>query len=321
MKKAIGRTIWLLWLLLSFQQLQAQQEIPATIRDLMQRGISALDTGDGPEALRAALAAFQEATIREPRYAEVHYYLGKTYSLFPGGLARSQRELELYLQLYPEAADRQEVLLEISRINELRKKKWKSDRLGCEFVKTKRGIYVGRINPSSDAARIGMREGYQVKMVGNDTVNRSYTLEAFYSLMDEYPGNGFVIRLQKKLQQYMVAWKKKDRVRMGYLYELEEEDLDSLVRNSRIPVLVAFWHPWCDGCRDYGLVLQDLAQTANNRILVISARIDEYSIRTELYKLTGVPISRFYLQGELSWELPGADGKELKAKVEHSLQQ
>lgn len=304
------KKVLLPFLLVLFQagftvRVNAQQELPVRIQGLMEKGIGALERGEGPADIREALAAFMEAAVMEPNVAEVHYYLGKTYSLFTGGLSRSSQELKLYLQLNPTAPDREEVQAEIGRLDTLRQIKWESDRLGCEFARTKKGIFVSRVASNSEGARIGLKEGDQVLAVGNQPVSAQFTLTHFYHLLDNYPGDQFLIRIQRAKYPVMISWTKKAQTRFRGFQEMEEGDLEKILLSPGQTALVVFWYPWCQSCDSMETKIRDWARLYYEKILLVSARLDHYSLWADYYKIQEVPTTRLYKNGALVWELRG----------------
>lgn len=294
---------------------RAQLEIPESIRPQMQEGVEALERGNDARDIRTALRAFLSAAMKEPRFPDVHYYLARTYSLLPSGLSNSVQELRLYLELYPGAPDAEEVKREIERLDSLSRIKWRSDLLGCQFAKTKKGIFVSQIESSSEAVIMGLRPGYQIIKVGKTEIPPSLSLQDFYTLLDNYPDSSFILTARYGKTDLLIAWKRRFRPPTPDIYDLGEESLRRILDTSRKPVFAAFWNPWCDSCRQYEKLLKEWSGQYKDSVLFVSIRTDQAEFTARDFGVTGIPVSQFYVRGKAEWTQEGLNQVAVMTKL------
>jgi tetratricopeptide (TPR) repeat protein len=145
--KSITGIIILFVYLFSANIIIAQQEIPDNIKDQILKGITALESAKIPVDIDEALALFEEAILLAPKYPDAHYFLGKTLSLIQGNSGKAVKELKKYLEMSPEAPDKEKVLGEIAKLEEAIKIKNKSYLMGLSLIKLSDGIYIRQVSP------------------------------------------------------------------------------------------------------------------------------------------------------------------------------
>ena len=63
---------------------------------------------------------------------------------------------------------------------------------------------------------------------------------------------------------------------MSKVIEISEENFESEVLKSELPVLVDFWAPWCGPCRMMGPIVDEIAEE-NLELKVCKVNVDEAS--------------------------------------------
>ncbi len=126
----------------------AQQEIPDNIKDQILNGTTALESAKVPQDIENALILFNQAAELAPDYPDVHYFLGKTLSLMQGSTGKAVTELKKYLELYPEAPDKEKVNEEIKELEKSIGLNKNSYLMGISLMELSDGIYVRKVSPN-----------------------------------------------------------------------------------------------------------------------------------------------------------------------------
>ena len=77
-----------------------------------------------------------------------------------------------------------------------------------------------------------------------------------------------------------------------------DETFEELVLNSKLPVLLDFWAPWCGPCRMVAPIVEDLAKAYESRALIAKINTDENArVATEL-GIMGIPTMILFKDGQ-----------------------
>lgn len=79
---------------------------------------------------------------------------------------------------------------------------------------------------------------------------------------------------------------------------LTSENFASEVLNSKVPVLVDFWAPWCVPCRTLGPVVISIANEFSGRLKVGQVNVDEHGHLATQYGVMSVPALFLFKDGE-----------------------
>jgi len=88
--------------------------------------------------------------------------------------------------------------------------------------------------------------------------------------------------------------------------EVDDADLQALVRASPVPVLVDFWAPWCGPCRVVAPHLADLAKRQRGRLVVAKLNTDEHKQTAAELRIQAIPTLAVYKGGRLVDRVAGA---------------
>lgn len=100
-----------------------------------------------------------------------------------------------------------------------------------------------------------------------------------------------------------------------FVKAVAEKDFKIEVLDSKIPVFVDFWAPWCGPCRMVGPIVEELAKKHNMKMKFVKVNVDNAPKISAQYKITGIPMMAVFKNGKISEQVVGAYPKEELEKV------
>lgn len=89
-----------------------------------------------------------------------------------------------------------------------------------------------------------------------------------------------------------------------------DEDFKDKVLDSRDPVLVDFWAPWCAPCRMAEPSLEELSNEYEGKVIIAKINIDEYQGTPGKYNVTSIPTTILFKNGQEIGRQVGFAGKQ-----------
>ncbi len=97
---------------------------------------------------------------------------------------------------------------------------------------------------------------------------------------------------------------------------LSEENFETEVLNSKIPVLVDFWATWCGPCKMLAPTISKIAEEKAGEIKVCKLDVDEEPDLARRYGIASIPTLKVFVNGEV---IKTSIGVQPKAAIESML--
>ena len=110
----------------------------------------------------------------------------------------------------------------------------------------------------------------------------------------------------------------------GKPINVTDADFDSEVLQSKVPVLVDFWAPWCGPCRMAGPVLDKIAEEYGGKVKVCKVNVEDQRQIAIDNGIMSIPTLNFYKNGELVDQMIGVTPRfeaDIKRKIQPYLGQ
>jgi thioredoxin 1 len=95
-----------------------------------------------------------------------------------------------------------------------------------------------------------------------------------------------------------------------YIRNLSEAGLDEELLQSKQPILVDFWAPWCGPCRAMSPALEAAAKKLANEAKVFKINVDENPSVSPRFNIRGIPTLILFKDGREANRLIGLSSKE-----------
>ncbi|MDB4842208.1 thioredoxin [Planktomarina sp.] len=99
-----------------------------------------------------------------------------------------------------------------------------------------------------------------------------------------------------------------------------DETFDSIVKDSKLPVVVDFWAEWCGPCKQIGPALEELSVEMEGKIKVVKVDVDSNPSAAAALGVRGIPALFLFKDGQVISNKTGAAPKAaLKSWIDDSI--
>lgn len=105
-----------------------------------------------------------------------------------------------------------------------------------------------------------------------------------------------------------------------HIVDLNSENFESEVLQSKTPVLVDFWAQWCGPCKMLSPILDELAGEYQGKVKIGKVDVDTNQELSAQYSVMSIPTLLIFKGGKVQEQYVGLKGKpELKKSLDDAL--
>jgi thioredoxin 1 len=103
----------------------------------------------------------------------------------------------------------------------------------------------------------------------------------------------------------------------SHIVTFTQENFESEVLQSHLPVLVDFWAEWCGPCKMLGPLIDEIAGEYSDKAKVGKVNIDEHPGLASEYGIRAIPTMLLFHQGQVVDQMVGLKSKrDLKTSLD-----
>jgi thioredoxin 1 len=153
----------------------------------------------------------------------------------------------------------------------------------------------------------------ELKLPAGISTGRTIKLSNALQLTDNRPGD-ILVKIKVKVDE------RKQEAHQGVL-EISDASFESEVLQSKLPVLVDFWAPWCSPCHQISPLVEKLAEEFAGRISFCKLNVDNNPLAAGKFQVQSIPLLLFFKNGKVTEQSRGVVPESvIRTKLELLLQ-
>ena len=99
--------------------------------------------------------------------------------------------------------------------------------------------------------------------------------------------------------------------------DISDQNFETEVIKSNLPVVIDLWAPWCGPCRMVGPVVEKLAEQYDGKVKFCKLNVDENQQTAAKYSVMSIPTLLFFKNGSVADTVVGAVPEQvLKPRID-----
>lgn len=95
----------------------------------------------------------------------------------------------------------------------------------------------------------------------------------------------------------------------GNVKEITDSSFEAEVIQSELPIVVDFWAPWCQPCKQIGPYMEEFADTYSGKLTVAKMDIQDHPQAATKFGIRSIPALLFFKDGNVVESMIGAHPK------------
>lgn len=103
------------------------------------------------------------------------------------------------------------------------------------------------------------------------------------------------------------------------IIDISDDNFETEVLKSELPVIVDFWAPWCGPCKAIGPIIDELAVKFDGKVKFTKCNVDDNPVTPGKFAVRAIPTLLFVKGGDVVETITGMTAKAKLEEVINNL--